>query len=415
MKILMIAPYVTIESRKEFTRNKTGFGYMVLDIARSVSRLEQVDLLATDTRGVSFEYDGVHLLKRSFSNYLFSIMCCLSPMVVFNLMRRYKMQRGTCFRLWYYWLMTGYLRRLLKKRKYDIVHIHGGGFSTELWMKVCKQCNQKYVVTLHGLNSFSDTVQLEPAGKQYERDFLKRVTEEEFPITVISTGMKRIIEKTYGVYDSKNITVVCNSFSFADTSGGGNFEIIKKLYGIKEDSKLIVCVGNIGRRKNQGQLIAAFNYLPQELAQNSYILFLGGNQSEDYTIERLSHESKWKDHFISCGVIPKDEVANYYQQCDAVALMSLSEGFGLSLIEGMHFGKPCLSFMDVDAYDDIYHPNAMIGVGEHTDEAVAKGLKQLLTHKWDSDSIKKYSKKFESQEMANHYINVYKREISHSC
>lgn len=197
--------------------------------------------------------------------------------------------------------------------------------------------------------------------------------------------------------------------------GGGNFELIRKLYGIKENSKLIVCVGNIGKRKNQGQLIAAFHYLPQELAQNSYILFLGGNQSDDYTIERLSHESKWKDHFISCGVIPKEMVANYYQQCDAVALMSLSEGFGLSLIEGMHFGKPCMSFMDVDAFDDIYHPDAMIGVCEHTDEAVAQGLKQLLTHKWDSDSIKNYSKKFESQEMAYQYINVYKREISHSC
>ena len=223
MKILMITPYVTIESRKEFTRNKTGFGYMVLDIARSVTRLEQVDLLATDTRGEAFEYDGVHFIKRSFCSYLLAIMFCLSPMVVVKLMRRYKMLRGTRFRLWYYWLMTGYLRRLLKKGKYDIVHIHGVGFSTELWMKVCKQCNQKYVVTLHGLNSFSETVKLEPAGKQYERDFLKRVTEEEFPITVISTGMKRIIENAYGVYDSKNITVVCNSFSFAKTSGGGKF------------------------------------------------------------------------------------------------------------------------------------------------------------------------------------------------
>ena len=36
MKVLMIAPYVTINSRPEFSRNKTGFGYMVMDIAKAV-------------------------------------------------------------------------------------------------------------------------------------------------------------------------------------------------------------------------------------------------------------------------------------------------------------------------------------------------------------------------------------------
>lgn len=410
MKILMIAPYVTIDSRKEFTRNKTGFGYMVLDIARSVSRLEQVDLLATDTRGEAFEYDGVHLLKRSFSNYLFSIMYCHSPMIVFNLMRQYKMQRGTCFRLWYYWLMTGYLCRLLKKGKYDIVHIHGGGFSTELWMKVCKHCDQKYVVTLHGLNSFSDTVQIEPAGKQYERDFLKRVTEKEFPITVISSGMKRIIENTFGVEDCSNVTVVCNSFSFDDILLDRNNIDIRNLYHLREETQIILCVGNIGKRKNQAQLIRAFEMLQDNLAARSYILFLGGEQEPGMSIDRLSDGCQRKDHYISCGIVEKHLIHNYYNQGDGVVLMSLSEGFGLSLIEGMHFGLPSMSFTDIDAYEDIYAPEAMVGVDKHTDKAVAEGLEFLLTNRWDKEQIRLYSKKFESQNMAEQYLNVYKKE-----
>lgn len=177
---------------------------------------------------------------------------------------------------------------------------------------------------------------------------------------------------------------------------------------------MVLCVGNIGRRKNQGQLIRAFKLLPKELAPRTYIVFLGGNHEQDYTIEKISEGSSWASHFIAQGAVPKEQVAGYYEQCDAVALMSLSEGFGLSLIESMHFGKPSMSFTDVDAYEDIYSPDAMIGVAEHTDEAVAKGLEQLLTKEWNSDRIKDYSKKFESQNMANNYINVYKREISHS-
>lgn len=221
MKILMITPYVTINTRPEFSRNKTGFGYMVMDIAKAVGKLEQVDVLATDTRGQTFEYEGVRFLKRSMVRYISSMFSCLPLSALIKLRKEFKMAKASFIRLVYYWLMTGYLKHIIKKGKYDIVHIHGCSFSTELWMQVCKRCGQKFVVTLHGLNSFSDTVRLEPAGKQYERDFLKRVTDGEIPITVISTGMKKLIEKTYNTPNCKNITVVCNSFSF-DGLGGAN-------------------------------------------------------------------------------------------------------------------------------------------------------------------------------------------------
>lgn len=192
---------------------------------------------------------------------------------------------------------------------------------------------------------------------------------------------------------------------------GCKSQLIRELYGTGDGSVILLCVGNIGKRKNQGQLITAFSLLPVDLAEKTYILFCGGKQDSGYTIEALSHDSKWKNHFITCGVVPKDRIDAYYEQSDAVALMSLSEGFGLSLIEGMHFGKPSISFTDVDAFEDIYSPDAMVGVEEHSDEAVAKGLERLLTGKWDSSKIKQYSEKFESQAMANNYIDVYQSNI----
>jgi len=406
----MVTPYVTLKGHKEFMRNQTGFGYMVYDIARAVANTEEVDLLATDTRGDAFVSDHVRFLKRSWLLMLIHIYICLPLISLFRIIKNYPdMQRGTKLRLFYYWLVSGYLFNILRKGNYDIVHIHGCGFNTELWMHVCKRCGQKFVVTLHGLNSFSDTVKLELASKQYERDFLKRVADGELPITVISTGMKRLIEKTYDVRDCKNITVVCNSFNFSETGG---VEIdIRKLYVIPEDSKVILYVGNIGRRKNQGQLIKAFEYLPGKLASTTYILFLGGNQVTEYKISDFANRTSFPNHFISCGVVEKGLVSQYYEQGDAVALMSLSEGFGLSLIEGMHFGLPAMSFNDVDAFEDIYDECAMVGVGEHTDESVAKGLEKLLTHDWDKQKIKDYSKKFEPDNMARQYVEVYQRTI----
>ena len=260
----MVTPYVTLLSRTEFSRNKTGFGYMVYDISRAVAKTEDVYLLATDSRGIAFVEENVFFHKRYLSLFIRYFFNCMPFQVVLKLTRSYpEMARGTKLRLLYYWFMTGYVKHILKKGRYDIIHIHGCGFATELWMQICNKCNQKFVVTLHGLNSFSETVKLEHAGKLYERDFLKRVVNDEFPITVISTGMKGLIENTYGVFDCKSITVVCNSVSFVNSRE--NSVDIRELYGIPKEAKIILYVGNISENKNQIQMVRAFSLLPTDL------------------------------------------------------------------------------------------------------------------------------------------------------
>ena len=319
------------------------------------------------------------------------------------------MKPATLLRLCYYWLCTGYLCQLLKKEDYDLVHIHGCSFGTEVWMQVCRKCGKRFLVTLHGLNSFSDTVRLEPAGKKYERDFLQRVIRGEIPITVISSGMKRIIEQTYGIENCNNIFVVCNSFSFNSINQGG--VNIREKWGIPAYAKILLCVGNIGRRKNQGQLVMGFNLVPENVGTKWWVLFLGANQDIAYNLNEFSSQITLRQHIVTCGCVDKALMPHYYSQADAVALMSLSEGFGLSLIEGMHFGKPSMSFTDIDAFDDIFNADAMVGVEGHTDEDVAKGLVKLFTTYWDKSKIIEYSAKFNSQTMAKHYLDVYQRTI----
>lgn len=420
MKVLMITPYVTIEGRPEFERNKTGFGYMVMDIAKAVGKKEHVDVLATDTRGGRFEHEGVKFLKRSIVTYLLSLYNCMSLGTLFGLRKNYSMSNDAFVRLVYYWLMTGYLGQLLKNEKYDIVHVHGCGFATNLWMKVCKQCDQKYLVTLHGLNSFSDTVNISPAGKQYERDFLKRVVKGEFPITVISTGMKRLIEKTCGVMDCKEITVVCNSHSFGNADSSissgqvpkisNGSKSIREKYNIPLTAKVLLYVGNISENKNQRQMVEAFDLLPEEMRNNTWELFCG-RPSMDGRFEEYARNRSYSDHLILCGAVKKSEMSNYFMEADGVVLLSHSEGFGLSLVEGMHFGVPCAMFNDMDAFEDIYDERAVVAIGNRNNEAVALALRDLLLKEWDMEAIKDSSKRFESGMMAHNYIKVYQNTL----
>ena len=377
---------------------------MVMDIARAVGRTEQVDVLATDTRGEEFLHDGVQFLQRSLGKMLVALPSCLSFSCVVNMQQKYKMGQGSLIRLCYYWLMTGYVRSVLKRGNYDVVHIHGCGFATELWMQVCKECSQKFVVTLHGLNSFSETVKLEPAGKQYERDFLRRVVDGEFPITVISSGMKRLIQKAFNAGDCKNIIVVCNSFNIPTDSTN---LLVRKKYSIPDNAKVILYVGNISQNKNQVQMVEAYELLPKELQKNTWVLFCG-RPSIDGRFEDIVKNKVYSDHLVLCGAVEKTEISNYYKEVDGVALLSFTEGFGLSLVEGMHFGLPCMMFKDMDAFEDIYDDNAMLVPQNREDSAVAHTIESLLTMEWDKNAIREYSKKFESKAMAEKYIDVYK-------
>lgn len=407
MKILMLTPYVTINSHAIFSKHKTGFGYMVYDIACAIAQAEQVDVLALNSRGAYFEKDRVKFLKRTFLLYIRYCLKCMSPFVVFRLWKQYKMALDTFLQLIYYWFITGYLSVVIGKGNYDFVHIHGCGFSTELLMSVCKQCNIKYVITLHGLNSFSDTVRIESSAKQYERDFLKKVVNGEVTITVISTGMKRIIEKNFGVDNCRNIIVVCNSFSFSDNRIEG-FSV-RKRYNIPVTAKVLLYVGNLTENKNQLQMIESYALLPGELQRNTWVLFCGENHLNNNTLFKEKIDGvPYSNQIVLCGGIKKELMQAYYKDADAVVLLSKTEGFGLSLIEGMYFGLPCLMFTDMDAFEDIYDKNAVIGIGVRRNQSVADGIEKLLTNQWDKDIIKQSSKRFESKAMAQKYICVYK-------
>lgn len=407
----MLAPYLTITSRPEFSRNKTGFGYMVYDIATSVGALADVEVLASDACYKAFEQEEVRFLGVSYGKILRNLFCCVPISVLFSLFKKYKMPLGSAIRLVYYWLLSGYVSEVVSTTKYDIVHIHGCGFFTEIWMQVCHRLNQRYIVTLHGFNSFSDTVHLNAAGKKYERDFLSRVADGEFPITVISTGMKRLIEKTYNKINCPNISVVCNSFSFVARFVDKDINTIRKKYQIPSEAKVILYVGNISRNKNQLQMVEAFGMLPTELAEKTWVLFCGADNDSSVNLKDAILTLPYSVHLICCGAVPKEKMPDYYLAADAVTLLSYAEGFGLSLIEGMHFGLPCMMFTDMDAFEDIYDDKAVVALSDRNTQSIAEGMELLLTRQWDKDTIVSSSKRFESASMAQNYYSAYKNSF----
>lgn len=405
MKILQIAPYATCNELPLLSQCKAGFGYMVYDIAKSLAIANNVEMLLVNYRHDEFKHDGIVFRESSIGQFFKCLFHCCNPLLPVKLWLKYHMAVRTLIRVFYVWFISGYYFDVVRKGNYDVVHIHGCGFYDELFIDICRRLKQPFVITLHGLNSFSDSINIEPAGKKYERDFLLRVTKGEFPITVISSGIKRTIEAEYAVSNLGNVHVVCNAFTFVDIMN--SIVRVREKYNIPSDAKMLLYVGNISRNKNQEQLIESFGMLPEEKVKNTYVLFLGRNIEQGYELESLIGTKPYKEHLILCGNIDKNEMPCYYQEADGVILLSKAEGFGLSLIEGMHFGLPCMTFTDLDAFNDIYDPCAVVALADRNNQTVAKGLLGLLQKDWGRMAIKRYSKKFESKAMAENYLKVY--------
>lgn len=411
MKILTITSHISANALPCFQRNKTGFGYMVHDIISAIAMKEKMDVLVYYYRYKEQNIDGAHYIGCSFWSIIRCLFMCLSVSIPFQFFRKYRMDKSSALRLFYCWMLTGYYRHIIRNGNYDVVHIHGAGFNNELWMQLCQKMGQRYVVTLHGLNSFSNSIKIDESGKRYERDFLNRAVNGEFPITVISSGIKRIIEDTYKSDGCKNIFIVLNAFSFIDRMNVDEVIDVRKHYGIAPDAKIVLYVGNISANKNQVQMARAFDLMKESVKNNTYILFLGNHQERDGGLYDTIARSKYKNHLILCGGIEKEQMPAYYEAADGVVLLSHAEGFGLGLAEGMHFGLPCVTFTDLDAFPDLYDSNVMIPIPSRRDEDVADSIERLLSLNWDKYSIISFAKKFEKEKMAENYINVFRSLI----
>jgi len=409
MKILFLSQYITIDENRLFSRNRTGYGLMVKDIAISVAKNEEVDLLTLSHFNPEMKYEKILLLKHSQWDVIryFNIKYLICWL---KFIYKYPVSFKRSLYLLYYYISLGYTSHIMKKGKYDFVHIHGLGAITNEYIERCKYHTIPFLITLHGLNGFSDSVMLESSEKQYEKDFLRQAAEEKISTNFISSGDLQVVNEF--------LKKECSNF-YLINNGCEIFEIpvlidVRKKYNISPNDYVYVCVGNVTVRKNQIQACRAYNLFPSKIKERVKILFVGGLCNGSEEVINYININHLESSLIICGVVDKERMGDYYQAANATILLSVSEGFGLSIIEGFVYGLPNLTFYDLGAVNDVYDSDAMIVVEDRNDEALAEAMLQMMKQNWDKEKIKRHSQKFSLENMAGKYIDLYRKIIEES-
>jgi glycosyltransferase involved in cell wall biosynthesis len=120
--------------------------------------------------------------------------------------------------------------------------------------------------------------------------------------------------------------------------------------GIPGDARLIVCVGGMAPHKNLHRFLEGFSRAreQQELGQ-VHLLLIGDYQGAGFHSNtsslqcRVEEDQNLKSHVHFPGFATDEQLVAIYNDAMAVAMPSLSEGFGLPAIEAMACGTPVLS------------------------------------------------------------------------
>lgn len=405
MRILVAASTGIYDAAYPETRKgNTGFGHMVRAIAVMLATEEnEVDVLTQSNFTNGRKIGRATLYKKKYSD----LFRHFKPFYFFKAIghafrREYRL--GLKARVFLYYMTGSYCEYLIRKNKYDVVHINGIGVSSLPFIYACARTNTPYVLTLHGLISFDESVHTDRFSKNLEKAFVLEMKKNpDMLCTVISSGIKKRIVGFCGAEDIPGIRVVGNPI----------IETSETPDPVKKESKyVIVVIGNVTERKNQRLVVDSFRILRPEIREQSRLYIIGGNENS----LREYVEKEKVENVVFTGSVSRGTVNAYLDIADLCVVASVSEGFGLSIVEAYSHGVPVVMPEGIDAFDDVFEDCSAAVAKEYTPECFAETIASALKKSWNKNEILEVGKRFTMASCSEKYLSVLSEAATkHSC
>lgn len=390
------------------SRRGSGYDFITFEIAKNLAKIEDnnVDLFTVVQFHKFLKCEEVSLLENSRTSILAHFSVRLFMLSFFKLFRYLGFNKFAVRDVLYESIISGVYQWIIKNGNYDVIHVHGSIFSNEILKYVADQHNVPIMFTLHGLNSTSSSTRTYSSNRRYEIDFLRRCHIEGRTVTFVSSGCVRSVQKMLNVVHTPSFKTTINGCDIPNNDFNEFFDIREK-YGLSSDSYILLYVGNISKNKNQVAAIDSFSLLRTDLKNKTFIFFLGGVHSE-YKEEwkRKLSMTPFENHFIECGFVPKNEIHNYYEQADGNILVSIVEGFGLSIIESMAYGLPSIVDQNMDVLTDIDDEKCIVVVDRTSPVSLSNGIEKMHDTTWDGQYLKQKATHYSMENMAANYDSV---------
>jgi len=303
--------------------------------------------------------------------------------------------------------LTSKLVEVYEFEKLDLIHVHYAiphSVSAYLAKQILSENkeNVKIVTTLHGTDI--TLVGLEPSFLP----LIKFSIEKSDGVTAVSRFLKDKTLTTYNV--NREIEVIPN---FVDV------EVYKpqencafKQHFAPNNEKILVHISNFRPVKRVTDVIKVFEIVRNKIPSK---LILAGDGPDRTECEKLVRELKIKNDVYFLG--KQEAVVDILNAGDLFLLLSQSESFGLSALEALACGLPCIT-TSIGGLPELVIHNETGYLAEIGDvERMAKYAIDLLTN---SNKYKKFSENarkravefFNKEKIVSIYEEYYKRILS---
>ncbi|MBT2559671.1 glycosyltransferase family 4 protein [Pedobacter sp. ISL-68] len=282
------------------------------------------------------------------------------------------------------------LDRLFFKKKNDFEVVH---LSDQTCRLRPKRVNAKKIMTIHDMNKVHLKFSRPHRIQAYLKKLGKLISQCD-KIVCISQFVANDV-KHYFPESANKISVIYNGADklVSDENHQPAF---------KPGKKFLFTIGLLSVQKG-------FHLLPALLKDNDFELVISGRETpHKQRILEEAEKHNCLDRVHITGPISDEDKAWYYKNCDAFLFPSVAEGFGLPVIEAMHFGKPVFLSKftslpevggDVAYYFDNFEP-------EHMQEVFKKGMDDFAQNNRAKEAIAQ-AEKFSWEIAANQYLNLY--------
>ncbi|MHA1862047.1 MAG: glycosyltransferase family 4 protein [Candidatus Ranarchaeia archaeon] len=289
-------------------------------------------------------------------------------------------------------------RRILRKRKFDVVHINGERESLGY------TGSYPAVTTIHDLGAVHMNMHL-------LKFILKRNTKSAIRIITPSEVVRNELCRTYPLIKKDTVITIHNGVNFNVFHQGLDHMLIRRRYNIR--GLMLLYLGRIAKYKGIEHILSAFEQLRKEY--NDLSLVIAGSPSINMKKTYKTWQTRHSDVFFA-GRVSDAEVPFYYAAADCFVTYSYAgEGFGLTLAEAMACGTPVIC-SDLPAFREVVDDHGIL-VPANNQEKLATAIRSILENPELRISLGKAGanhirKNFNWANTAKKHIEVYEKAIN---
>lgn len=140
----------------------------------------------------------------------------------------------------------------------------------------------------------------------------------------------------------RNITVVPNGVDLEQFSEISALrQPMRRKLGVPDTDLVLVFVGRLITSKGLDYLLRSMPAILQQVSNSRLVIV--GDGTDRPLLKKLTLELKLQDKVLFAGMVPNEEVPGYLAASDIFVFPSLSEGFGIVVVEAMASGLPVVT------------------------------------------------------------------------